>query len=226
MKFASVFAVLPVFALVSVGCAHPQAVPVTTAAAAVPAPAPAPAPEPVAVAEAPAEPKADAPKAAAKPSDPLSFAALSAQLGDDDKISLDVNHTSEAPAGKGLNANGYTAVGAAHQVVETSTRYGGGDIKVSGGLTTSAVRDTVRGSAARLRACYEHGLTANPRLAGRVRVSFSVDERGEVSGVDAESDSIPADVLGCVKDAFSAMTFSAPKNPPAKVVYPVDFNKD
>jgi hypothetical protein len=218
-----------------VGCAHAQTVTLTSAsAAAPPAPVAPVAAAPVAEAddaeEEDAEEAAPAPKAEAKTAskdsaEPMSFEALSAALGDGNKISLDVNQTA-APASKGLSADGYAAVGATHQAVDTASTSHAGDMKVGGGLSAVAVRAGVRESSARLRACYQHGLTANPRLAGRVMVSFSVDAQGAVSDVDTQSDAIPADVMSCVRDAFSAMTFAAPKSAPAKIVYPVDFNKD
>ena len=102
-----------------------------------------------------------------------------------------------------------------------------GDIKVSGGISASAVRGAVHGQAGRLRGLLRGtAFTFDPHLAGRVTVSFPIAEHGAVSEVDAESDVIPAAVMSCVKDTFSAMTFAPPKAPPAKVVYPVDFNKD
>ena len=221
LGFAGALA-LSVFAAFSMGCAHPQTTQVTSTAAAVPAAVPA-AP-PVAEAEEEDETEVETAKPEAKPKDAMSFAALSAALGNE-KIAIDMNHTTEAPSGKGLSADGYTAVGAAHQAVTSSSGHAG-DIKVGAGLSAAAVRSGVRDGAGRLRACYEHGLAANPHLAGRVMVSFSVDERGGVSGVDTQSDAIPADVMSCVRSAFEAMTFTPPKTAPTKVVYPVDFNKD
>jgi hypothetical protein len=219
-----------VFVLFAVACAHPQTVTLTSAQASVPVPAPAPAaPAPAAAvpAEATATPEAAAGDAKPATSDgPMSFEQLSAALGGEDKMGLEMQRTEQAPAGKGLSADGYSSVSAAHQAVDSSSSHLGGDITVSGGLTSVAVRAGVHTEAARLRACYEHGLSQNPHLAGRVTVSFSVDERGAVGDVDAQSDAIPGDVTSCIRQAFSAMTFSAPKAPPAKVVYPIDFNKD
>jgi hypothetical protein len=230
-SFAAV-AVSSSFVVFSAGCAHQQTVTLTSAAAVAP-PAPNPAPaapvaEPVAVEEdtdAP-EDESEAPKPAAKkPGEPMSFAELSAQLGNEDKIGLAMGQSTPV-AGKGLSADGYSSVTAAHQAVDTGTARSAGDIKLSGGLTVTAVRAGVHEGAGRLRACYEHGLAEDPRLAGRVMVSFLVDEHGGVSDVDAQSDVIPADVRSCIRDAFSAMTFAAPKVAPAKIVYPIDFNKD
>ncbi len=153
----------------------------------------------------------------------MSFEALSAALGDS-KLDLSIDHT-DAPASKGLDSNGYAAVGAVHQAsADTVKRVG--ELQVSGGITAAAVRSVVRDSAQRLRACYEHGLRNDPRLAGRVMVSFSVDARGAVEDVEAQSDTLPADVTSCVATVFTSVTFTAPKAPPAKIVVPVDFNKD
>ena len=218
------------------GCAHAPAPAATSApaitAAAVPAPVAAPAPAaPTAAAESDAEEADDAPAAtapaAAKPKEndgAMSFEQLSAALGDD-KVSLSVDHPAEAPAGKGLSASGYKAVGATHQAAESmGTR--AGDVRITGGLAAASVRDTIRGSAARLRNCYERGLAADPHLAGRVTVRFSIDAAGQTSSIETESDAIPANVRSCVKDAFASMTFAAPSAPPATVSYPVDFNQD
>jgi hypothetical protein len=138
-----------------------------------------------------------------------------------------MDRTTATPTGKGLSADGYSSVGAAHQAVDTgSGARAAGDIKLSGGMTVTAVRAGVREGAGRLRACYEHGLAANPHLAGQVLVSFSIDDHGAVTDVDAHSDVIPGDVTSCIRDAFSSMTFAPPKSAPAKIVYPIDFNKD
>jgi hypothetical protein len=153
----------------------------------------------------------------------MSFEALSAALGDS-KIDLSIDHT-EAPASKGLDANGYAAVGAVHQASADGVKRVG-ELQVSGGITAAAVRGVVRDNAQRLRACYEHGLQADPRLAGRVMVSFSIDARGAVEDVESQSDTLPGDVTSCVTTVFSSVTFTAPKAPPAKIVVPVDFNKD
>jgi hypothetical protein len=230
-------AVSSLFAVFSVGCAHSQSVTLTSGAAVAP-PAPSAPAAPVAAAPArEAPPAAEAPDdadesepakpvAKKKPGEPMSFAELTAQLGGEQDMALDIEQTT-ARAGKGLSSDGYSAVGAAHQAVDTGTgARSAGDIKLSGGLTVTAVRAGVHEAAGRLRACYERGLAGDPRLAGRVMVSFSVDEHGGVSDVNAESDAIPADVTSCIRAAFSSMTFAAPKSAPARIVYPIDFNKD
>ena len=64
------------------------------------------------------------------------------------------------------------------------------------------------------------------RSAGRVLVSFSVDAHGAVGDVESQSDTLPGEVTSCVATVFSSVTFTAPKAPPAKIVVPIDFNKD
>jgi hypothetical protein len=227
-----VFVGIPVFFVFAVGCAHPQQVvpasapalasastELTAAHTAAPPPSAEPAPVPVVevVEEKPA-PKAD-------PAAPMSFEALSAALGSDTKMGLDIDHPSDAPAGKGLASDGYSAVGAVHQVAADNVKHVG-ELQVSGGITTAQVRTVVRDSAQRLRTCYERGLQADPRIAGRVLVSFSVDAQGAVYDVESQSETLPGDVTSCVTSIVSTFTFAAPKAPPAKVTVPVDFNKD
>jgi hypothetical protein len=225
---------LPLFITFAAGCAHaPPAPSLTSAQAAVPVPgAPAAvetpkAPEPVAPVPPPAEEAAPKPKKA-EPQE-LSFEQLSAQLGGDDKLALDSDQIGDgqtvAREGKGLSANGYTAVGATHQAVPEASD-ARGDVKVSGGLTVAQVRGTVKDANSRLRHCYERGLHDTPHLAGLVTVTLSVDAKGEASGVDAASETLPAVVTTCVTEVFSSMTFAAPKAPPAKVVYPIEFRKE
>lgn len=217
----------------AIGCAHPQSVTLTSAAAPAPAAPVAATPPAEEAAEADAEEASPAPEEVKaevkKPEGPLSFAEISAGLGGGgDALALDVNGTAKpAREAKALSADGYSAVGAAHQAVDSwSAARAVGEIKVSGGMTAAAVRSGVHEGADRLRICYEHGLASNPRLAGRVVVSFSIDARGAVSSVDAQSDVIPSDVTACVRETFSTLTFSAPKSAPAKIVYPIDFNKE
>jgi hypothetical protein len=158
----------------------------------------------------------------ASPGEP-SFADLTAALGDG-KIDLAIDHT-DAPNTKGLDSSGYAAVGAVHQTAADGVKHGG-EVQVSGGISVAEVHGVVRDNASRLRSCYERALQADPRLAGRVMVSFSVDARGAVGDVEALSETLPGDVTSCVTTVFSSLSFTTPKAPPAKIVVPVDFNKD
>src|SRR6185312_11215309 len=149
------------FIVFAAGCAHaPQVASLTSAQAPKPAAIEAPKPEPTPPPAQPAQEEA-APKPKKAPEQAFSFEALSAQLGDENKMALDSEHlgdgSSDVPTTKGLSANGYTSVGPAHQAVP-DTQDNRGDVKVSGGITVAQVRTTVNDGKARLRHCYERGL--------------------------------------------------------------------
>jgi hypothetical protein len=235
LGFFPLFTLLSAAALAG-GCAHKAAPPSLTSAQAQVAPAPA---SPPAAVEAPkVEPTTPATptteEAAPKPKkaqpQALSFEQLSAQLGSEDKMALDTDSlgggSTVAPEGKGLSANGYAAVGATHQAVPETVDSRGGEVKVSGGITVAQVRGTVHDANARLRHCYERGLQNAPHLAGNVKVMLTIDAKGAVSDADSESDTLPGEVTSCVVEVFSSMSFPAPKQPPAKVVYPIEFRKE
>jgi hypothetical protein len=174
---------------------------------------------------APTSSSAPAPAVAPAPAGAdLSFEQLTAQLGDDDKaLTLDsVGSSARGREVKKVSADGYQGVGVAHQAVATHEQRAG-DVRVTGGLSIPQVRETVRGSAGRLRACYEAGLAQDPHMAGSVTVAFTVDAAGEVGDVDAEGNALTGDVVSCVKGAFASMAFPAPKAQAVHVVYPVEF---
>jgi hypothetical protein len=230
----AVFVSAPLFAVLIAGCAHSHPAPaalataeLTSATAQAPVAPSAPAAPAVATEEpAPAAEEAPAPAKKKTENAPMSFEALSSALGSDDKMGLDIDHpATAAPTGKAFQAEGYAAVGAVHQQASDNVKHGG-EVQVSGGLTVPQVRGVVRENASRLRVCYERGLKADPRLAGRVTVSFSVDAQGAVQDVEAQSETLPGEVTSCVANIFETITFAAPKASPAKVTLPVDFNKD
>src|SRR5580692_879884 len=120
-RIALAASVLAAFSAVgSVGCAHPQTVTLTSASTVAP-PAPAAPIAAEAAVPAPEEAKAPAPK---KQDGPMTFEQLSAALGDESsesKMGLDMERSTPTPTGKGLSSDGYSAVGAAHQAVDTGT---------------------------------------------------------------------------------------------------------
>jgi hypothetical protein len=140
-----------VFSVVAVACAHPQPVAPTSASAqltaaqtpAAPSPTAAVAPTVPAVPAAPVEEPSAANAVQPEPeaSGPMSFEALSAALGDDSKLGLDIDHAGDAPAGKGLAADGYSAVGAMHQVAADTVKHVGElQVRVSPIVTIHSAR--------------------------------------------------------------------------------------
>jgi hypothetical protein len=77
-------------------------------------------------------------------------------------------------------------------------------------LPRHALDAAVRGSAERLRRCYQDGLRREPGLAGQLPVRLSVDPGGRVIlATDAGSTVADPAVVRCVLSAFATMTFGA-----------------
>ncbi len=86
------------------------------------------------------------------------------------------------------------------------------------------IQRIVRENLGRMQLCYDTGLAAHPRLAGRVAVKFVIDRRGSVAlARDAGSDLPDADVVGCVVRAFDALMFPASDDSSVTVVYALAF---
>jgi beta-lactamase regulating signal transducer with metallopeptidase domain len=93
-----------------------------------------------------------------------------------------------------------------------------------GALAPEAIQKVVRQSFGTYRQCYERGQTANPRLEGRVTVSFVIARDGSVRGAaDHGSTLADADVVACVVRGFSALAFPPPDGGEVSVIYPIAF---
>ncbi|WP_437876251.1 AgmX/PglI C-terminal domain-containing protein [Sorangium sp. So ce513] len=99
-----------------------------------------------------------------------------------------------------------------------------GAAQVSGRLPPEVVQRIVRQSFGRFRLCYEEGLRRDPRLEGRVVVSFTIDRSGAVVNARHASFDLPdAAVVSCVVRAFPALSFPPPEGGSVDVVYPLQF---
>lgn len=82
----------------------------------------------------------------------------------------------------------------------------------------------VRQNANQTRACFERGLQKNPKLAGRVDVSFTISPEGRVVVASASKSTVPdLDVTACVVRVFRGLSFSPSSGGPVTVEYPVVF---
>jgi hypothetical protein len=100
-----------------------------------------------------------------------------------------------------------------------------GSSDVIGSLSREVVQRVVRQRLDKLRSCYETSLQKNPKLAGRVTTTFTIDPSGTVSTAQSESDLSDAAVLRCVETTFRSMTFPKPEKGGSVVVhYPVVFS--
>lgn len=90
-------------------------------------------------------------------------------------------------------------------------------------IDKSIVRHEIRTHNAEFQACYAAGLKADPKLEGKVTVTFVIDSKGHVPEVRAEG--MPA-IDACIEGVFSKMQFpKPPKNTGViSVSYPLVFN--
>jgi hypothetical protein len=133
-----------------------------------------------------------------------------------------IGHGGGGGTGQGYGA-GAGSLGGSHQTKPVTAR--AGDAKVSGTLPPEVIKRIVRQNIGRMRLCYEHGLAANPTLAGTVIVTFVIDSSGAVSAAkDAGSTLGDAGVVSCVVKAFDMLTFPTPTDGDVTVTYPIAFS--
>jgi len=94
-----------------------------------------------------------------------------------------------------------------------------GEIAVRGKLPPEVVQRVVRQELGRFRMCYEHALSAKPRLAGVVRIAFAIDAAGAVAQAsDNGSTLADADVIACAVKAVAGLKFPSPESGEVRVV--------
>ena len=100
-----------------------------------------------------------------------------------------------------------------------------GAANVQGKLAPEVIRRIVRQNFGRFRLCYEKGLMHNPKLAGRIAVSFVIDKHGSIGRVaDAGSTLKDPQPKACVLRAFLGLSFPEPEGGGTVVVtYPFTF---
>jgi hypothetical protein len=86
------------------------------------------------------------------------------------------------------------------------------------------IRTVVRSHVREIRGCYEQGLAADPKLAGRVVVRFTIDPRGMVPEAVVASSDLPPQaelVQACIVTAVKGWRFPVPpQSTDAEVLYP------
>jgi hypothetical protein len=102
------------------------------------------------------------------------------------------------------------------------------DPSVSGRLPPEVIQRIVRQSFARMKLCYENGLSSEPHLGGRITVDFVIDGDGNVASATAGASSDFPDkrVEQCVLGAFLSLTFPRPEGGIVRVSYPIEFRPD
>ncbi len=99
---------------------------------------------------------------------------------------------------------------------------------VTGRIPPENIQFIMRQNAARLRYCYQEGLSDDPSLDGRVIVRFVFDGDGVVrSAQDGGSDLPDPQVIACVVNVVKEMTFTpSPYRDLVTVTYPLMFRRE
>ncbi|MBC8072647.1 MAG: AgmX/PglI C-terminal domain-containing protein, partial [Deltaproteobacteria bacterium] len=101
-------------------------------------------------------------------------------------------------------------------------RGGGSKAEVTGSLDPEVVRRHVKRHVGEVRSCYEKALAADPSLAGKLTLTFTIRPDGTVSSSRISASTVPGDEVGdCVVAASKRWTFPEPEGGGAVVVnYP------
>jgi len=96
--------------------------------------------------------------------------------------------------------------------------------EAAGKLAPEEIQKVVRGAFGSLKACYETGLKANPKLAGTVTAHFVIGAEGKVTKMEDQASTLSdASVVKCVEDGIAKLEFPKPEGGVVKVTYPIKF---
>jgi hypothetical protein len=96
-------------------------------------------------------------------------------------------------------------------------------------LNKDGIKAAIGEKIPELKECYSSWLEANPSLAGKMKVSFTIDTvpetgLGGVTQIEIADGGIDHFAMqGCVMNVFKDLRFEAPENGPLKVNYPLAF---
>ena len=94
---------------------------------------------------------------------------------------------------------------------------------MSGSLDKSIIRRYIRKKVAAVRHCYEKALVVDPKLAGRLVLSFQINSDGTVSDVKASGFG-NEEVDACVAEQIASIKFPSTNDGSIiKVSYPFNF---
>lgn len=102
---------------------------------------------------------------------------------------------------------------------------GGGDIGGAGDFDANLVVRQIKRRLSAIKACYERQLRNNPALAGKVTIEFTIQPRGNVTGVKVKQNTTNDDsVAACVKTTVSRFRFNpGPDGGSVTFAYPFVF---
>lgn len=93
-----------------------------------------------------------------------------------------------------------------------------------GRIPPEEIQSIIRSRYSAMRACYEAGLAANPRLRGRVTTRFVIGGDGHVSDASVLANDVhDCRVAQCVRDEIAKCVFPTPQYGRLTIVYPLTF---
>lgn len=94
-----------------------------------------------------------------------------------------------------------------------------------GGRDKTEVQKFIRTNLKTIRNCYEEVLKQDPKVEGKLRVTFKITQAGQVSEANAQSvGNLPASLQDCTKSTIKSWVFPASRSSePTVVTYPFTF---
>ena len=82
----------------------------------------------------------------------------------------------------------------------------------------------MRTRLSQIKECYEEALQRKPTLTGKLVIHWTIDQKGSVSKVDVEQDTLhDAGVASCIMANVARWCFPAPAGGPVDVSFPFEF---
>jgi hypothetical protein len=99
--------------------------------------------------------------------------------------------------------------------------------KVSGQLDPARVYAVIDANIAKIQACYERRLQADPSLAGRITFRWTVTPTGSVTGVQQHVSTVSdPKVASCIKQVLERLRFPKPDGGSVEISYPFIFRSN
>lgn len=95
--------------------------------------------------------------------------------------------------------------------------------EVAGSLDAGLVASVVKRRVGAIRLCYERALKRHPDLAGRLVLSFVIDENGRVDEAWADGDLASSEVSSCAIATIRRLRFPAPEQGTVEASFPFVF---
>jgi TonB family protein len=159
------------------------------------------------------------------PVDPARCGLATALMGVDPAGSLSGSFEG-ALGGLGTKGGGLRSLGAGTKEDPVRVELAGPDAPLlTGPMPKEIIRRVIRQHQKQVRYCYEKALVKNPKLAGTLKIKFTIGPKGAVTQASVEADSVGSEALaGCVQKTVQRMKFPAPKGGGIVVVrYPFVF---